>query len=152
GRERLQRAVQIDQRVVRRQRFELVGRGHERQAGVRGNLLNSQHVESRQGIQSSPHRRATQRQLVDVRQRRFDVVFAVRELRGVSGKLLPQRERRRVLQMRTPDLHDIGERRGLVGERHLKRHYRGKQRAFDRARGGNVHGGGKYVVRRLAHV
>ena len=51
--------------------------------------------------------RAAERQLVDERQRRFDRARAEVELRDPAGDLLAERQRRRVLQVRAADLHDV---------------------------------------------
>ncbi len=43
----------------------------------------------------------------------FDVANALVKLRDVTGELLAERERRRVLQVRAADLDDVGERAAL---------------------------------------
>jgi hypothetical protein len=42
-----------------------------------------------------------------MRERRLDMTLRMRELRDVARELLPQRQRRRVLQVRTSDLDDV---------------------------------------------
>ena len=74
------------------------------------------------------------------------------ELRDVPGKLLPERQRRRVLQVRAADLDDGGEGIGLLRERGAQRRERREQTMDDAVDGRDIHGGGEDVVRRLAAI
>ena len=76
---------------------------------------------SRMRVQPRADRGAAERELVQMRQRRFDVAHALVELRDVARKLLAERERRRVLQVRAADLHDVVERLRLLVERIAQR-------------------------------
>src|SRR5207302_8904572 len=71
-------------------------------------------------LEAGAHRGTAQRQLAQVRQRALHVADAVVELRHPAGGLLAQRQRRRVLQMRAADLHDLAELLALPGERDRK--------------------------------
>ena len=70
----------------------------------------------------------------------------------VAGELLAQRERRRVLKMRAPDLHDVRERARLGVERVPQRDNRGDEPARDLLHGGDVNRRRKDVVRGLRAV
>ena len=66
----------------------------------------------RVGVEPGADRRAAERELVQLRQRRARcAAMRVVELRDVAGELLAERERRGVLQVRPADLDDVGERR-----------------------------------------
>ena len=115
--------------VVRGQRLELVGRRDERQRpSACASSRRDARAELRMRVQPGADRGAAERQLAQVRQRCVDVREAVVELRHVAGELLAQRERRRVLQVRAPDLDDVGERRRLRVQRVAQR-LQGRQRA-----------------------
>ena len=101
--------MQIDQRVSRRHRLELVRRGDKRQFRVGGDLRRDARTELRVRVESCADRGAAQRQLEHMRERVLDVRLRVLELRGVAREFLTQGQRRRVLQMRAADLDDVGE-------------------------------------------
>ena len=109
-------------------------------------------AEFRVRVEPGAHRRAAQRQLAHVRQRRLDVRPRVRELRRIAGELLAERQRRRVLQMRAADLDDVGKGLGLRRQRRLERGQRRQQAARHRLGRGDVHRRREDVVRRLPAV
>ena len=74
------------------------------------------------------------------------------ELRHVAGELLAERERRRVLQVRAPDLDDAVERVAFASSVVAQRSSAGSTSSSQRARRGDVHRGREHVVRRLAEV
>ena len=128
-RERLQRAVGEDDRVVRGERLELVRRRDERQAGARRQLGRDPRAELRRRVQAGADRGAAERELAQVRQRGAQVRQAVVELGDPAGDLLAERQRRRVLQVGAADLDDVGELPGLLGERRAQRLEGGNQAA-----------------------
>ena len=106
-----------DQRVVSRERLELVGRAGEGMAGEPGQLLRHAVGEFGVRVEAGAHRGTAQRQLAQVRQRGLHVPDPVIELRHPAADLLPQGERRGVLQVRAADLDDALELLGLVRQR-----------------------------------
>ncbi len=103
-------------------------------------------------VQARADRRAAQGQLTQVRDRFLDVLEPVVQKLDPAGDLLAERERRRVHQVRPPDLDELAKRLGLLGQRVAQHSDRRDQPAAKRLDGGDVHGGRKHVVRRLAHV
>ena len=87
-----------------------------------------------------------------MRERLVQMGEAVVELRRVARELLPERERRGVLQMGAADLDDIAECRRLRRECVAQQSHRRLELLFDRQHGGDVHGGRECVVRRLTTV
>ena len=71
-RDHVERARQLDQRVVRGQRLELVVGGDERQAGERRDLLGEPLGEARRRVQAGADRGAALGQLVEPRQGLLD--------------------------------------------------------------------------------
>ncbi len=88
-------------------RLELVRRRDERQAGETRQLLGDAFGIARRRIQPGADRGAAERQLAQMRQAGMQVAVGLLELRHVAGELLAERERRRILQMRAADLHDV---------------------------------------------
>ena len=103
-------------------------------------------------VEPGAHRGAADRQTSESRLRRAQRRLRLLELVDVAREFLSQRKRRRVLQVRAPDLDQRAERVALLSQRVAQRLHRRQEIVLDRARGGDVHGGGKHVVRRLAHV
>ena len=85
-RQRLERAVREDQRVVPGERLELVGRGDERQAEPRRQLGGDARTELRMRIQAGADRGAAEGQLAEVRQRSAHV----RAARGRAARPSPR--------------------------------------------------------------
>jgi hypothetical protein len=77
---------------------------------------------------------------------------SVVELRHPARGHLPERHRRRVLQMRASEHHDVGERLRLCVERVAELPHRRQQRAIDLLHRRDVHHRGECVVGRLAPV
>ena len=107
----------MHQRIVRRQRLELVGRGDEGKAGQVGDLGRDRDIEPLGRVEAGADRGAALRELHHPVRRRLDPLTRQNQLRGIARKLLPQGERRRVLQMGAADLHDIVPRRDLRADR-----------------------------------
>ena len=145
----LERAVGMHQRVVRRQRLELVGRGDERQPGQPARALPPRDRRTRVRVQARCRRRCRPAPA------RTDAAGpprwrAVVELRDVAGELLAQRQRRRVLQVGAADLDDVGKGRRLGRQRARSRRSAGSRCSPQAGDGGDAHGGGEDVVRGLA--
>ena len=145
--DRLERPVREHQRIVRGERLELVGRAGERMAGQTRELLRDSVREFGMRVESGADGGPSQRQLAQVRKRAFDVADTVIELRNPAGHLLAERERRRVLQVCAPDLHDFAKLFALAGERVAQEAQRGNHLVDDGGHRGHVHGGGEHVVR-----
>ena len=117
GRQRLERAVGVHQRVVAARASNLLG------AVTKGRPVSSassgRHAHRELGMRVEPgaHGGAAQRELAEVGQRRLDVLEAVVELRDVAGELLAQGQRRGVLQVGPADLDDVAEGFGLGVQR-----------------------------------
>ena len=60
-------------------------------------------------VESGADRRAADRQAAEARQRRAERRLRLLELIDVAGEFLPERKRRRVLQVRAADLDQLGE-------------------------------------------
>ena len=102
-------AGQLDHRVVRRQRLELVLGRREGQAGQRLQLVGERLVEALGGVEAGADGGAALRQRIEPRQAGLHPVDAEADLRGIAGEFLAERDRRRILQMRAADLDDLGE-------------------------------------------
>jgi hypothetical protein len=129
-RERLQRAVRVDQRVVRRQRLELVRRGR-REAG-RSAASRPSTRELGMRIEPVPTAVPPIASSSTCGSAASTCAIAVIELRDVAGELLPERQRRRVLQMRAADLDDACEVARLGRERRRAAAQRGQQPPCER--------------------
>src|SRR5947208_15298643 len=149
---RLQRAVGVHQRVVRRERLEFVARRNERQSGRLSQLLGDARAEFGMSVEPRAYRSAAQGELAQMCERGPDVGDAVVELRHPAGDLLPEREWGRVLKVGAPDLDDSGERRRLRRRDVAQRRKRGYEPVVDGLHRGDAHRGGKNVVRRLPAV
>ena len=108
--------------------------------------------ELRVRVQAGAGRRAAERDLPDVHERRGDPLLAERDLRGVAGELLPERDRHRVHQVRAPGLDDVLEASRLFRERALELFERRQQLVLGDVERRQVDGRGKHVVGGLAHV
>ncbi|MNZ94878.1 hypothetical protein D3C78_1139960 [compost metagenome] len=78
--------------------------------------------------------------------------LAVCQLGRIARELLAERQRRRVLQMGAADLDDLGKGLGLFGQCRLQLRRRRQQALHQRLHRGHMHGRGKHIVARLAHV
>ena len=120
--------------------------------GARRQLGRDARAELGRRVEAGADRGAAERQLAQVRQRRREVRQAVVELRDPARDLLAEGQRRRVLQVGAADLDDVGERRGLRGERVAQGRDRRQQPRRERLDRGDVHRRREDVVRRLAAV
>jgi hypothetical protein len=145
-------SAQRNQRLVPGQRSERVVGAHEGQTGAVGQLVRHPGAEFRMGVQAGADRGAADRQRMYCRQCCDDGRAGQRELGGVAGEFLAQRQRRGILQMGAADLDDVGEGDRLVGQLRVQRVECRHQRAPDGVGGGHVHGRREHVIRRLAHV
>ena len=103
-------------------------------------------------VEAGAHRRAADRELLELRQGELDGLERVVELRDPAADLLAERHRRGVLQVRAADLDDVGERLGLLVERVAQLLHARDQVVLDLLDGGDVHRGRVRVVGRLRHV
>ncbi len=110
ARQRAQRRAGVHHGVVRGKRGEFVARLHERLARLLRDLARRRLAKARVRVQPGAHRRSAHRQLVQPRQARANRLQRLVELRHPARNHLPQRQRRRVLQMRPPHHHDSRER------------------------------------------
>jgi hypothetical protein len=113
----LQRARRLDDRVVGRERLELVLGGHEGVPGELGDDRGHPLGEALRGVEAGAHGRAAQRQLGEVRQGVLDRLDALAHLRRVARELLAQRDRGGVHEVGAADLDDVVEVARLLGER-----------------------------------
>ena len=140
------------QRLVAGERGELVLRLDERQPGLERHQATDPIGKLRMGVEPGAHGGAADGELVQARQRRAHRLLRLRELRHVARKFLAQRQRRGVLQVRAPDLHDACERVALGGKARREFLDRGQDVLVQGARRGDVHCGREHVVRRLPEV
>src|SRR3954454_1529184 len=99
-----------------------------------------------------PAPRAADRRAAQAGRRRAQRRLHLLELVDVAGELLSERQRRRILEMRTSDLDDVTERVALARERRAQRLHRRQHLIVQRLSGGDVHRGREHVVGRLPHV
>src|ERR1700740_905016 len=104
------------------------------------------------GIQAGAYGSATNGEVVESVQCLSDSVEVAVEQTDPAGKFLFNGERSCVLQMGAADFDDGTEFLGLCVESVAKLFYGGNQAARGFGGGGDVHGGGKSVVRGLRHV
>src|SRR5256714_11848314 len=151
AREGLQSAAGEDYLVVRRQSRELVRvrlEGEARQLGyLRGGALG----ELRVRVESRADGGAADGEVVESGQSHLQTLDVAFEQGGPAPELLADRERRRVLQVRAPDLDDVAELARLRVNRVAQASDFGDEPVYLLG-GGDVHGGGERVVRRLRHV
>jgi hypothetical protein len=81
-----------------------------------------------------------------------DPHHAGRDLGGVAGKLLAQRQWRRILQVGASYLDDLGEAPGFGVERGVQMREGRKKLRVDLDCRRDMHGGREAVVRRLAQI
>src|SRR4029079_15355461 len=103
-------------------------------------------------IERGSARRAAECQLGQMRKRGLEVTQAMVELRDVARELLPERERRRILEVRAADLDDVIEGFRLRIARRAKLPQRGDEARADRDYRRDRHRGRKDGVWRLALV
>ena len=146
------RRAHLNHGVMGREGRELVGGRHERMAGLLRDVLRRHVAESGVGVQACAHSRAADREFIEPGHRPLDALDPVIELRPPAGDLLAKRDRGGILKVRATDLDEI---RMLLLERqkHVAEVPHGwQQPVVDHLDGGDVHGGGEGVVRRLAAV
>src|SRR5690606_7706775 len=112
-RQRIERAVGKDERILRAERLELVGSRDERGPRGTGDLRRDRFREPPGRIEACAHRRAALRQFVKPGQCQLYPLYAGADLTGVTGKLLAEREGRRILGVSAADLDDPGPGPGL---------------------------------------
>ncbi|MNT00042.1 hypothetical protein D3C72_1344590 [compost metagenome] len=142
----------VDQRIAGAERFEFIRRGHKRLPGDRGQLFRHAHGIFRMGVQPRPHRRTAQRQLREVRQAMVDMLEVVLQHRHPAGDLLPEGQRRGVLQMGTTNFDDVSERLRFCRQG-LGQHFQLRNEMLAQADDcRHVHRGREYIVRTLAFI
>jgi len=145
-RQSLERPVNRHQGIVGRQGLELVLRRDERVPGQLGDLLGRALRELGVGVEPRPHRGPPDGQLVEVRQGRLRVPERVIELAHPPRDLLSERQRHRVLEVRPPDLDDVGEGPRLLVQRVAEPAHGREEPPPDLLYRGDVHGGGGAIV------
>ena len=90
------------------ERGELVGRAAEREPGELRDARRSAVRELRVGVEAGTDRSAADREVVEALRRDVEALEVGIELGDVAGELLTERERHRILQVRAPDLDDVG--------------------------------------------
>jgi len=113
-RDSIQRAMGWDKRVMRRESFEFIWRGDERQACVIGNFFGKALSKTRFGVEACPNRRAALRERVKFCEPPFDPRNAEVELRNITRKFLAERDGGGVLCMGTADFDDLGKALGFI--------------------------------------
>src|SRR5687768_13103349 len=103
-------------------------------------------------VQSSADSSAAYGQIVQAVEPLLQTLNIAGQQVGPTGYLLPNRERRGVLQMGTPDLDDIGKRLRLGVERVVDALDGGDQIALEPGCSSDVHRRRECVIRRLRHV
>ena len=98
----------VHQGVGAGQGFKFVGGCDQGQTGESRQLCRHGLGIARRRVQAGADRRAAQGQLTQMGQGGAHMGLTVLELRHVARELLPQRERRGVLQMGAANLHDVG--------------------------------------------
>src|SRR4030095_6840026 len=102
-----------DERLVAGKGGEFVRRGNEGALELGTELGADPRGEIRMRIQPGADRRPSDREPVEAGLRSADRVCGMFELGHVAGELLPERQRRRVLQVSAADLDDGVEGRAL---------------------------------------
>ena len=151
-REHARRAARRDDRVVTGERRELVGRGAEREPRELGDLRRDARRPLGMRVEPGADGGAAEREVEQALLRLVELLLGERELRGPAAHLLTERERRRVHQVRAPDLHDVRERLALLRDRRAEARDRRHEPMRDARGRRDVHHRREHVVRRLRHV
>ena len=144
--------MRLDERIVRRERLELVGRRDKGQARLGGDLRGDARVEARDAVEARADGGAALREHVQPRQHRLHAQDSVLHLRRIAAELLPQRQGRRILRVRAADLDDAGELGGLGLQARVQVRQARQQRAVQHERRGDVHRRREGVIAGHAHV
>ncbi len=140
------------QRILRGERLELVGRGNEGQPGRLRNFRGHGLAEALGRVEPGADRGAALRQLVEPGQRRLDPLDPERDLPRIARELVAQGQRGGVLRVRAADLDDVRPAFRLGLQHVAQSHQRGQQRSRHLAGAGDGDRAGHGVVGRLAHV
>src|SRR5256714_355185 len=149
--EGLEGAAGEDYLVVGGERRELVRVRLEGQARQLGYLRGGALSELRVRVESRADGGAADGEVVESGQSHLQTLDVAFEQGGPAPELLADREGRRVLQVRAPDLDDVAELARLRVNRVAQASDFGDE-LVHLLGGGDVHGGGERVVRRLRHV
>mmetsp|Transcript_12658 Transcript_12658/g.36826 ORF Transcript_12658/g.36826 Transcript_12658/m.36826 type:complete len:384 (+) Transcript_12658:265-1416(+) len=142
----------FDQRIVRCQCLELVGRRDKWKSCGLGQPFRDGSIVPLRGVQSGSDGSAAQCEPVDGWETRLDSVHAVLDLLCVPANFLPNGQRRGVLTMRAPDLDD-GFVLGRLFLQRLQERFHAWHRHLDNHLGqADVHGSWEGIVARLSHV
>ena len=109
GGQGLQRTGSRNHRIVGGHGGKLVFDGSKRVSGDATDLLGHHGGIGLFGIDAGPDGRPADAEFSEVIQRVFDDLPGLPQLCGISGELLAQRERRRILQVGASDLDDVFE-------------------------------------------
>jgi hypothetical protein len=125
----------------------VVARLGQRQLGARGQLGGDRRAEAGRRVQPAADRRTADGQLTQPGQAGLQPLDAISDLRGPRARLLAERDRYRVHQVRAAGLDHVGPFAGppLDGRREVVQ--RRQHVAHDRLGGRDANGGGKRVVR-----
>jgi hypothetical protein len=142
----------VHERVVRRERRELVLRRPEREPGLGRELRRRALAELRVRVETGADGGAADREVAQPGLRRTHVGEALLDLRDPAADLLAERDRCGVLQVGTADLDDVGERLRLRGQGVAQHGHARHELVLDLLDHGDVHRGRERVVRRLPAV
>ena len=148
----LERTREHDHRIMGRQRLELVGGWHERQAGNLGDLCRHAAVPADARVQAGSYCRAALCQFVDFGQNLVNPQYSLADLMGISAEFLPQRQGGGILGMGAADLDDVLELHRLVDQGGMQLCQTGQQDIACHHADGHMHRRRKGVVGTLAHV
>ena len=144
--------MRFDDGIMRGQGLEFIGCGDERQLGEFTDFRGHFAVKSFFRVEPGTHRGAALRKLQHPRHYRLDPGNAVGDLLGVTGEFLAQRQRGGVLGVGAANFDNAVPRLGLSRQPALQIFERRQQTPGEFLGAGDVHGGGKRIVRRLGHV
>ena len=132
--------------VVGCEGLKFIGCRHKRQPAQFGNFLGDSLRITSGGIQTCPYRSTSQSQLRQMRHGIFDGSDAVSDLRGIPGKLLTQRERGGIHEVRTANFDHRHVCLGFFVQGFLQQLQTRKGSVHQNIIGRNVHSGGEGVI------
>eukprot|EP01136_Pigoraptor_vietnamica_P003255 Opistho-1_new@32269 len=150
--DRVERAAQLHEGVVRGECLKLVRRSLEGELRDGGDFAGDGRVKALERVQSRADGSATRCELVHVGKRRLDALNPIGDLLHVAGELLAEGQRRRVLRVRAPNLDDAVKLLPLCVEGVAEDDKARQKHRVDLLGRSNVHRRGERVIGRLAHV
>src|SRR5258707_11550382 len=100
--------------------FEMIAGFAKRQAEQLRNLGDRSGGEFRMGVDAGADGRATERQLLQARRRRFNALDTQLDLTRIAAEFLSEPDRCRIREMRAADLDHVVEFRRLAAERRVQ--------------------------------